>query len=84
MKRLADAGDEMVRPDRFTYSTVINAWAKYGHAERAEAVLNGMLEDYAKGNQAAKPDLQCFNSVLRAQGLRCSQPTPRLVLPLHK
>jgi len=56
-----------VRPNFVTYSTVMNAWARAGQPDRAAAVLRSMYDDYQQnGNESAKPDLQSFNTVLKA------------------
>jgi hypothetical protein len=59
-------GEIHVRPDYITYTSVIKAWANHGHDMRASEVLQLMINDYNEGNSTAKPDLQCFNSVLAA------------------
>jgi pentatricopeptide repeat protein len=65
MIELADAGAP-TRPDFISYSTVINAWAQQGHPERASEILRVMYEAYVAGNETAKPDINCFNTVLAA------------------
>lgn len=69
LKELRDRyenGEVNVRPDYITYATVIKTWASIGHDLRASEILRLMLDDYMGGNTSAKPDLQCFNSVLAA------------------
>ena len=65
MKTLSDSGAP-TRPDFITYSTLIYGWAHHGYPERANAVLRLMYDDFKQGNENAKPDLQCFNTVLKA------------------
>jgi len=63
----AGKSNPAVRPDVFTYSTVMNAWAQAGQPDRAARVLRAMYDDYLlEGNQTAKPDLHSFNTVLKA------------------
>lgn len=66
MRARAAAGQDDVRPDVISYSSAMHAWAKIGHAERAAQILDQMLQDYRSGNARAKPDVQCFNTVLGA------------------
>lgn len=69
LKELRDryaTGEVHVRPDYITYASVIKTWASHGHDVRASEVLRLMFDDYVGGNASAKPDLQCFNSVLAA------------------
>lgn len=68
LRRMIEAGkeDPNVRPNSVTYSTVMNAWARAGQPDRAAAVLRAMYDDYLDGNEAAKPDLMSFNTVLKA------------------
>eukprot|EP00536_Pseudo-nitzschia_multiseries_P003118 jgi/Psemu1/284204/fgenesh1_pg.44_\ len=66
----------VARPNAVVYTTVIRAWASLGRADRAEALLREMCHDYASrneeeeddddGNDAAKPNLWTFNTVLAA------------------
>jgi pentatricopeptide repeat protein len=69
MKEMHQAGAP-TRPNFVTYSTIMNAWAKQGHPERASEVLRLMYDDYLAGNETAKPDLQSFNTVL-ASYIKC-------------
>jgi pentatricopeptide repeat protein len=45
---------------------VINAYAKAGNADRAEAILEEMYQDYQQGNDDAKPNVRSFSTVLSA------------------
>eukprot|EP00814_Leptocylindrus_danicus_P015987 CAMPEP_0116026082 /NCGR_PEP_ID=MMETSP0321-20121206/13575_1 /TAXON_ID=163516 /ORGANISM="Leptocylindrus danicus var. danicus, Strain B650" /LENGTH=651 /DNA_ID=CAMNT_0003498685 /DNA_START=121 /DNA_END=2074 /DNA_ORIENTATION=- len=63
--------NEIVRPDLYTYNTVIDAWAKSckyepDAAERAEALLRRMEEMYASGNKSVKPDTVSYTTVIDA------------------
>ena len=64
LKARADGGDARYTPDRITYSTVINVYAKIGLSEHAVRVLEDMNRDYESGNATARPDLQAYNTVL--------------------
>jgi len=63
--------NEIVRPDLYTYNTVIDAWAKSckyepDAAERAEALLRRMEEMHASGNKSVKPDTVSYTTVIDA------------------
>ena len=60
------SGAQNLVPNAFSYTSVINAWARQGDASRAEAVLEEMYKDYQSGNELAKPEAVPFNSVLNA------------------
>ena len=68
LRRMIEAGkqDPQVQPNFVTYSTVMNAWARAAQPARAAAVLRAMYDDYVNGNEQAKPDVQSFNTVLKA------------------
>jgi pentatricopeptide repeat protein len=55
-----------VRPDKISYSIVMQMWARVGDLEQSLEVMEKMKEDYRSGNKQAKPDLQCFNIALTA------------------
>jgi pentatricopeptide repeat protein len=56
-----------VRPSVFSYTSVMDAFAKKGHADEAEAILEEMYHDYAvQGNQSAMPTVVSFSTVLNA------------------
>jgi pentatricopeptide repeat protein len=59
-------GDEDMKPGVITYSSVINAHAQQGNAERAEALWEEMYLDFMNGNESAKPNIQSLNIVLDA------------------
>jgi pentatricopeptide repeat protein len=57
------AGAKSLRPDCYTYTCVMNAWAQAGKPERAESILREMYEDFAaNGNTSAAPNANSFNS----------------------
>lgn len=63
--------NDVIRPDVYTYNTVIDAWAKSCQyesdaAERAEALLRRMEEMYASGNKSVKPDTISYTTVIDA------------------
>lgn len=51
------------QPDRFCYSSLLEAWARVD-AERCESVWKEMCESYQKGNESCKPNTKAFNSLL--------------------
>jgi hypothetical protein len=62
--------DEMIasgiNPTTIEINALIHAWASKGGVDRAEIIVDKMLDDYMKGNKAAKPDTKSFSSVLNA------------------
>lgn len=59
-------GDLSITLDTSLYNTVLHVYAKAGDGPRAEHVLRILLEEYLKGNQSHRPDINTFNSVLLA------------------
>jgi len=69
MDELYRAGNKGVKPDTYTYNTLINAWAKAGErgsAARAEHVLSVMEQRYRDGDKAFKPNTRTHTSVIDA------------------
>lgn len=59
--------------DKIGYTTMVGLLAKKGDtksAETANNLLNRMLKEYEKGNEAVKPNVKTYNSVLHAW-VRC-------------
>jgi pentatricopeptide repeat protein len=57
------SGDKSVRPNVYTYCSVINACARAGKPERAESFFREMYEDFAaNGNNSVAPNTYAFNS----------------------
>lgn len=53
-----------VQPTTVSYNAVIDAYAKFGLADKAEALLRTMLDN--DGSSAPKPNTRSFNSVMNA------------------
>lgn len=67
MQDLHKAGRLDKPPDVFSYATVMNAFAKAGQPEQAEALSNKMFEIYVqRGTVAMKPSIQIMTSILDA------------------
>lgn len=69
MDELYRAGNKGVKPDTYTYNTLINGWAKNserGSAERAEHVLSVMEKRYNDGDEDFKPNTRTYTSVIDA------------------
>ena len=66
MASKANAGNEDVRPNKITYNSVIDAFARKQDAEGANNVWMMMEEDYKSGNPGAKPDLTTYNTLMNA------------------
>ncbi|CAB9503870.1 Pentatricopeptide repeat-containing protein [Seminavis robusta] len=60
-------GGKKLRPDVVSYNGVLFIWTLLGNAERAEALLERMYEDYKiYNNHRAEPNTISFNSVMNA------------------
>jgi pentatricopeptide repeat protein len=66
LKQLKDryeAGEKLLRPNSYTYNSVINGWARAGKPDHAENVLKEMYEDFiVNSNSSAAPKTDSFNS----------------------
>ena len=58
--------DSSLRPDKYTYTSVMKAHANVGDVYKTKETLHRMIDQYKKGNEAAKPDIFPFNNVLLA------------------
>ena len=61
MEKLREqAGDDVdISPDKYTFNTVIHAYAKSGAKEsatKAHRILDNMNQMYREGNSSVKPD----------------------------
>ena len=69
MDELYRSGNKGVKPDRYTYNTLINVWAKCGErgsAARAEHVLSVMEQRFRDGDHDFKPNTRTYTSVIDA------------------
>ncbi len=64
MKQQYEVWSSNVRPNVYCYNNTIDAWARAGNAQRAEAIFLEMCEDYKNGNESAEPETATFNSKL--------------------
>jgi pentatricopeptide repeat protein len=55
-----------LRPTHHSYNSAILAWAKAGNADRCNALLDEMLDKYAQGDGAMKPNAKTYVSVINA------------------
>jgi pentatricopeptide repeat protein len=63
------AEDELIRPNLYSYNSVLNAYAKsrdYDSGKRAESLLAAMEQEFESGNQNARPDTVSFTAVIDA------------------
>lgn len=61
MEKLREQGGEDldISPDKYTFNTVIHAYAKSGAKEaatKAHRILDNMIQMYREGNSSVKPD----------------------------
>ena len=69
MSRLHASGMPSLKPDNFTYTAVIDAWAKSGYrgaAARADQLLDKMEAKYLAGDVDLKPNSYTYNAVICA------------------
>ena len=65
MDEQTDQGIERLRPNSKSYITALRIWEQLGNAERAEALLQRMYEDFTiNKNLTAEPNTSVFNTVL--------------------
>lgn len=70
-----EQGIEEMRPDEYTYSTVIDAVGKSGEvgaAQRAEAILRRMEKFYESGKTQVSPTHVTYTAVIDAYAKQCS------------
>jgi hypothetical protein len=71
MEDLYEAGED-VKPNTRSFNSVINAWAKSGRsdaAEKAQDLLDFMTKLYEAGNEAVRPDVHSFCTVINGMCL---------------
>jgi pentatricopeptide repeat protein len=68
MKSLFDSGELDVQPDVYSYTTAMNVFAKAGHPESAEELLNTMHQKYLGGDKRMMPTSLMHVSILEAWG----------------
>jgi pentatricopeptide repeat protein len=66
IRKLYASGDIDFQADAKMYTVVLNAFARRGKAEKAEALLESMIEDSLNGNESARPNVISFSVVLNA------------------
>lgn len=59
-------GNKSVCPDLFSFSSVLNAHAEKGNAEKAEKILKYMIHLNESGNKSIRPNTICFSTVIKA------------------
>lgn len=70
LRYMIQSGNKNIEPDSFSFTTVLNIWAKSKEpfkAKQAWDILNKMLETYSlTGNENMKPNEVTYNTVLNA------------------
>jgi len=64
-----ETGDEELRPNQFSFTSAIAAWAKtrkFGKAIRARAILSRMLKMHKSGAITATPNTHCYTAVINS------------------
>jgi pentatricopeptide repeat protein len=55
-------GNMRLQPNSYCYNSVMDAWARKGNPDKAEAIFLQMCKDVNDGNVAAKPTSATYNS----------------------
>lgn len=76
MEKLREQGGEEldITPDKYTFNTVIHAYAKSGAKEaatKAHRILDNMNQMYRAGNSSVKPDTITVSQMLRHNATAC-------------
>lgn len=73
LRLLLDWSDHNIRPNRITYSMIMNAWASMegrqhtgAAARRAETILLQMMRRYRGGDESVKPNAVSFSTCISA------------------
>jgi pentatricopeptide repeat protein len=75
-QELFQKGEEDCRLNSRSYTAVLDAFARRGQSESAEAILEEMCKDFANGNRNAKPDVVAYTTVLSAWSRSQSRNAP--------
>jgi len=88
MHELSEAGDLDIRPDSYSFSSVINCWARSDDqysAQRAERILDLMESRSAGGDEHLQANRFTYGAVLNAWARSGHVDAPRKALDiLHK
>jgi len=63
MQSLYENGNDLVKPNLVTYTSVVKAWLQDGNLSRAEEILH-LLEKYAAEDHELQPDVVLYNTIL--------------------
>ena len=66
ISKFKKTGNENIRPDTITYSSVLDAHARKGDVEGANEVWEMMKDDFHSGNKKAKPNVRTYNILIHA------------------
>jgi hypothetical protein len=69
MQQLYEEGHKDVRPDTFSFASVLNAYANSNErdaATKAEDILRHMMTLHEEGNPSVRPNTICFATVIKA------------------
>ena len=75
----ACAKDPALSPDTKSYNMVVDAYAKIGDPESAEAILLRLEKLWKAGNEKVKPDTILYNSVINAWAKSGRREAPKRV-----
>lgn len=69
-------GNLRMKPDLFTYGTILNAISYEGHPEECEELIDKMEMLAAEGDKELYPNIHCYNTVMNAYGKRRRHDSP--------
>jgi hypothetical protein len=64
LQRMAES--ESLQVDKVSLNAAIQAWARSFEPEKAEGVLNVMIDQYEAGNLSCRPDIVSYGTVMNA------------------
>ena len=76
ISKFKEDGNENIRPNTITYSSVLDAHARQGDVNGANKVFKMMEEDYKSGNKKAKPNVQTRSILIDAWSKSENQGAP--------
>jgi pentatricopeptide repeat protein len=66
LKTLYEQGRTDLKPTTETYTTVITAWGRLRHAEKANEILRSAVDSYKAGDESLKPDVKLYTTAINA------------------
>jgi hypothetical protein len=81
-------GDNLAKPNKRTYTALINCWATRSNRpeapEKAERILSQMEKDFAEGSLESKPDAFVYGAIIKAWSMSKSEDKAIRVWDLYR